>query len=74
MEFVCINGKVGMYKGRQECICDFGWKTRYVTGVRSNPKFQKCNQGISIYEYLPAALQIYYDPLLDLPYPHPADP
>lgn len=45
-----------------------------MTGVKNDPKFQKCNTGISIYEYLPAVVQIYYDPLLDLPYPHPADP
>jgi hypothetical protein len=66
VEFVCIHGKVGVYKGRKECICDFGWKTTFVPGTRQNPKYQKCNQGITIYEYLPAVLQIYYDPLLDL--------
>ena len=74
VEFVCINGHVGVYKGRKECICDFGWKTTFMPGTRQNPKYQKCNKGISIYEYLPAAVKIYYDPLLDLPYPHPADP
>lgn len=42
--------------------------------TRQIPKYQKCNKGISIYEYLPTVIQIFYDPLLDLPYPHPADP
>ena len=74
VEFVCINGKVGIYKGRKECICDFGWRTEYEAGVRTNPKYLKCNAGISIYDYLPISLQIYYDPLIDLVYPHPADP
>lgn len=63
-----------MHKGRKDCICDFGWKTEYVTGVRTNPRYQKCNTGISIFDYLPTSLQIYYDPLIDLQYPHPADP
>lgn len=49
VQFDCIHGHVGIYKGIQECICDFGWKTSYMPGTRQNPKYQKCNTAITIY-------------------------
>ena len=49
VQFECINGYVGIYKGLPDCICDFGWKTSYWAAEVVNPTYPKCNKGILIY-------------------------